>query len=46
MSSLTCSAYNGCEALVCTHIQYSILLNILLTVKAAPHECVFRTGLP
>ena len=34
---------------MCTHLHYGdtfILLNFLVTVKAAPHECVNRTGLP
>ena len=30
-----------------SHIQYkAVLLDFSLTVKAAPHECVIRTGQP
>ena len=25
---------------------YNVLLDFLVTVKAAPHECVIRTGQP
>ena len=28
------------------HRSLYVLLNFLVTVKAAPHECVIRTGLP
>ena len=37
MSSLTCSAYNGCEALVSTHLQYSIPSIILYLAKLLAH---------
>ena len=29
-----------------TDSRYSVLLDFLVTVKAAPHECVIRTGQP
>ena len=29
-----------------TEYKYGILLDFLVTVKAAPHECVIRTGQP
>ena len=31
---------------ICLYKYIHILLNFLLTVKVAPHECVIKTGLP
>ena len=31
---------------ICEKQECDVLLDFLVTVKAAPHECVNRTGLP
>ena len=45
LSSLSENTHNDCTAWFIL-IKFYILLDFSLTVKAAPHECVIRTGQP
>ena len=33
-------------SIISNEVSIGVFLDVLITVKAAPHECVIRTGLP